>query len=1012
MPFIEQMLFGMNLKENNKERSVLAQSPGMGKDTSAEIVRLCENWGTAPALGLEQPALMSFRLAATMPAVPGRLYTVIRASQGLYPLFHAVVLSEGSFATFLRNPFSVAQSISFCDEWIPDLKLRRQEIEFDSSVPLVDPLPNKEDIGLVDEAVLKFIADGKLELPIEQANSQSDRCLALVISCLPEKDRKELRFASFAPSEANEYSLVGIQSEGCVFAGWQRMMMAWLAGEYVEDVEIYIEEIRGFLRSGDQPGISRTSQRHQFHTGSTVEPMDRSRRGTVSAAMPVQGPAPARPIKPLQAAPAQAAVPPAAPPKPLKRTAVAPMAGPPILGSGHKPHLAARPQPRKLSPLKRKKQGSVKGGSGRSVFRGNFIRGAFLVLILALMGTAGMMWKEGKTLAESLEWANLQGIMGERPRTERAATLLEVVDVGGVYSRQLRLIEGSGKGLNPSLDKGRRKALGNLREDAAEPLNQQVELFAKLATDGIQQGSRPDRESQRMRSLANQGVVLDNELARLELAWYSLAASVFWDDLTTLSDESVSARRDSLAKAEKGVLDDARRDLGTLEAKVVLDQTRGNVEGMASLLTLFEAKSWSPGWEKNLSRAAGQVSTSASRMTRAYANSAFALLRLKKAERKGNQASLPFRRDLQDQDWPSVEIRTILPNLRAQTVMFSKGKAPSLLTGTMDLYATLKKPATLAAEVAESPQDLTDLAANRAVRFHPAAYQDFLERIRYEAALIRLEGADDSALIPEHLYAGGDRDLAIVFRDTMSVHHTPAAWDSLTVSAGIPFLSRWAGHLGALARADLDRSRAEFDAAWLECRKSAVKLQGEAAAGRDWTETWLALDDQTQAILNAHARVLAEDPERVAKIADVTNLAVALKAPLSLGILAGTIRLDQDRLLEPTKAVLEFRVVPEGEVWRSDKFYIGPAAPEGAGWVGTVSLEETLEILPRQGLEIKIVSEKKEEILLKVSCPPLTEGVGPGGMARPRSGGRGTVSLRIDPAYWKSLRVPDLGMIF
>ena len=109
---------------------------------------------------------------------------------------------------------------------------------------------------------------------------------------------------------------------------------------------------------------------------------------------------------------------------------------------------------------------------------------------------------------------------------------------------------------------------------------------------------------------------------------------------------------------------------------------------------------------------------------------------------------------------------------------------------------------------------------------------------------------------------------------------------------------------------------------------------------------------------------------------------------------------------------MEIRVTPDGDVWRSDKFYIGPAAPEGMGWVGTVSLEETLHIQPRQGLEIKIFANKKDETLLTVICPPLTEGVGPGGMVRPRSGDRGSVSLKIDSAYWKSLRVPDLGMIF
>lgn len=148
------------------------------------------------------------------------------------------------------------------------------------------------------------------------------------------------------------------------------------------------------------------------------------------------------------------------------------------------------------------------------------------------------------------------------------------------------------------------------------------------------------------------------------------------------------------------------------------------------------------------------------------------------------------------------------------------------------------------------------------------------------------------------------------------------------------------------------------------------------------------------------------------KLIDITNLIVALKAQLPLGLLSGTIRLDQDRLLEPTKARLEIRVAPDGDVILSDKFQIGPAAPAGMGWVGTVSLDETLGIYPGQGLEIKIISEDRGETLLYVTCPSLADGTGPGGMSRPRSGGRGTVSLKIDPGYWNSLRVPDLGMIF
>ncbi len=1012
MPFIEQLLFGVNLKEEKPKKSILARSPGMGQEVSDEIVRLCENWGTVPALGLERPALMSFGLEATMPAIAGRLFTVIRVSKGLNPLFHAVVLSEGSYATFLRNPFAVAQSVTFLDIWEPRLILKREEIEFDSSVPLVDPLPNEEDVGLVDEAVLKLISEGKLDLPIEQTNAQSDRCLALIIACLPEKDRKNLRFASFAPSESNKYNLVGLQSDDCVFAGWKRMMMAWIGGEFVDQVEIYITDIRAYLAAGDLAGISRTSQRHQFHSAPIHDPLDIQNRNTVSAAVPANGTESVRNARHIQSTPARPDLTSPTTRKPPARPALNQTIRIPVPGPNCDTGKPTFSNPRKLSPLKRKNAGVPKTFSRRKVTRSQFTRGALAVLIVGLAIAAGVMWKEGKTLAESLEWANLQRITGEMPRTERAATLLEVVDVGGVYDRQLKQVTGMGKGLNPSLDKGRRKVLGKLREDAASPLNQQVELFAKLATDGIQQGGRPDRESQRMRSLASQGLVLENELARLELAWYSLAAGVLWNDLNTLSDAMVNARRDSLAKVEKGVLEDARRDLGTVEAKIVLDQTRGHVDGMASLLTLFEAKNWSADWEKKLTRAAGQVSTTASRMTRAYANSAFALVRLKKAERRADQTNLPFSTDFKDEVWPSAEIRSILTNVRAQTVMFSGGKAPHLLTGTLELYSALKKPASMAAEASQSAKVLGTLATNRAVRFHPEAYQNYLDRIRYEAALLRLEGSYDPTLIPDHLYAGADKDRVVAFRDTMSAFQTPDTWERMAAAEGSPFLARWAGHLGSLARADLDRHRLEFDEAWIDCRQNAVKLQSEVSLGRDWTETWKTLNGQTQTIIEAHTGVLGNDPEREVKLADVNYLAVALKAPLPLGLEAGTIRLDQDRMLEPTKAVLEIRVNPDGEVMRSDKFHIGPAATDGMGWVGTVPLKMSFEIEPTQGLEVKIISEKKEEILLMVTCPPLVDGVGPGGMARPRSGGRGTVSLKIDPDYWKSLQVPDLGMIF
>ena len=238
---------------------------------------------------------------------------------------------------------------------------------------------------------------------------------------------------------------MGLQAEDCVFAGWKRMMMAWLAGEYVEQVEIYITEIRSYLEAGDLAGISRTSQRHQFHSAPVKDPLDIQRRSTVSAAMPVQGSEPARQARPNQAAPARRDLTRPSVAKTPARPAYNQSVRTPVPGPSREPGQAAFVKPRKLSPLKRKKPGVAKSFGHRRVTRSQLARGALAVLVLGLAITAGVMWKEGKTLAESLEWANLQGIMGEKPRTERAATLLEVVDVGGVYDRQLKQVTGIGE---------------------------------------------------------------------------------------------------------------------------------------------------------------------------------------------------------------------------------------------------------------------------------------------------------------------------------------------------------------------------------------------------------------------------------------------------------------------------------------------------------------------------------------------------------------------------------------
>jgi hypothetical protein len=631
---------------------------------------------------------------------------------------------------------------------------------------------------------------------------------------------------------------------------------------------------------------------------------------------------------------------------------------------------------------------------------------------IALVGWLAWMWREGRTLTETLQWAGLENVIREEPRTERAATLLEVVDVGGVYERQLKLVLQAGTGLNPSLDKGRSKAMRNLKEQAGTPLHQQIDLFVKLANDGIQQGSRPDRETQRMRSLAAQGVVLGQEMARLELAWHSLAAAVFWTDLPRLTDQQVAARLDSLSRRENGFLEDARLGLGTTDVAEALDQARAQVQGMASLLSLFNEKSYSPEWEKALTVAAAKVSPAASRMTRAYRNGAFAFARLKKAERSGASAALPFVGDLEDNAWPSAEVRSILPTLRSQTNMFAKGQAPVLLTATLDLYGVLKNPLEAAAQAARSPDFLTDLEKNAALRFDRPAYAGFLERIRFEAAGILLADLSNPGDLPAYLYAADDLESVLTFRDAWAASTAPESWHTVREDIGQEFLVDWAGRLAVASRLELERLQAAFDRDWAECGLAVDRLRQEVRQGTDWAVTWALVEERAAAMRAAYGERLAGDPERAGRLEQLAGLQGALYAPVMLVVENVTVRLDQDLLAEPTRVRVEIATGPGGQTRVSDDFKVGPGAPRGSGWVGTGPVAWKTQVTAAQSIRVRVLTKDGKTTLLEVDCPALHQGPGIGGMLRPRRGEQGSVSLKIRDDFWTGLRVPDLGPVF
>jgi len=1013
MPYIEQLLYGYNHLTETNERQGLAHSAGMGADVSAEIGAVCNAWGQMPELGLNRRVLLGHPLQSTMPSMRGRLYTVICVGAGTVPLFHAVVVTDAAYSSFGRNPYALAQAVAFAESWNGNQGMDRVEIEAEGLGKLVDPPANPDDVGLIDEAVLQFMLTGNLQLPLEQTVGDSERAMALIIACLPDEDRKDLKFASFTTAKVNAYDISCLATEGAAFAGWQRLMMARIDTGVSEQQQEYKTLIAQYLARGDMAGIARVSSRHDFSVPSFNKPLVATRQGApVSRKDPPES-TNVRPPVPIPFGPAATI----AGGSGLQPIAALPGAVPrrgPLSNRGLDPIADHSPKPIRARGFRRNRSRvPISHGRGKRGAGSRFMRTISVLLILFCAGWVGTMWLEGRTLAESLEWAGLPGMDGHVERADHAGTLLEVVDVGQVYDRALKHVGNKGLGLNASGDRRREKAMGRLQSAATDPLLEQASLFVKLSAEGIQQSGRPDREVERLESLAGQGAVIDKEMARLELAWYSLATGVNWVDLSKLSDTAVEARRDSLSRAEKGSLKDVRLGLGTIELYPDLVRAQRQMEGMAAVVRLFQTAHWSPVWEKNLAAAAEKVSPSAGKTTRAYRNSAFALLRLKRAERTAANRDLPFATPFAADGWPCTNVKEILPLLRKEVGRFSSQNAPDLLGATLALYAVLEVPDKTIDHIRKSARSWRELQANSAVMFDPDSYGNFLERLRFEGAQRCLTALNDPAEIPSHLYAPEAGRVVTAFGDSLVTLTRPEQWRALAADIQDPFLRQWADHRATDIQAGQDQLRQEFAAVWADCRTQAAFVQAQARAGHDWSEPWRKLYTVATAAADTYTVSLGDDPTQQPRIAYLDTLVQALMEPQWLHISRVTVRLDQNRLSEPCEVQLELRTPERDGIRTSELFLVGPAAQAGKGWVGTAFLDWDLSLSPHHQMTGRVVTAADHSELCEVHYSSLIGGGGAAALTRPQLSRFGSVVFQAGLAdYWRALKIPESGPIF
>ncbi|HPF71144.1 MAG TPA: hypothetical protein PLQ13_10780 [Candidatus Krumholzibacteria bacterium] len=991
MPFVEQWIYGSGEAGRGAPRTVLAQSAGLGTAAAGELKRLVDSWGDLPVGGLERAALVALPLQAGVPGLRGRAWALLRFAPGDSDLVHAVALADAEFTAWGRDPFALAANLRFMDHW-RGAAPERQALPEAPALPAVSPPPGPGDVALVTEAIRHILTRGRLLLPLAQPTPASDRALALILAALPAALQREMRFASWTGKDAGSWSVAALGTPDCAFSGWQRLLLAEVAVIIPEAVEAYAREVGARLTAGDLPGLVRLSREQATVPGTGPRPA-------------APGPRPAERVA-ERSADRILARPAAAAPSPAPTRTPAPEPGGGV-------HPARRGRPGQRIPFETGPAGDTPAGRPAGPARTRLLRPGragdlpfsarpqgrrVLPLVAVGLALAAVAWWQTPRLAALA--GDRFGWFADRtaPAADLAPSLLRVVDVGAVYDRIIQPVARAGlDGRAAGTETVRRRAQLDFQGEAAGPLLQQVDLFADLAAEGIQQAGRPDREIERLQALEAQGNVLEQEMRRLEVAWYALANGTDWRDVARLDDAAVAARRDSLKAVAAQALAEASRDVGTAPAWGRMRSARSQMHGMAGLLTGFEASRWSQAWEDDLYAAAETVSPSASSATRAYRNAAFALVRLKRAERSAEAVELPYADGFGDGSWPTAAVADVLTDLRRQAARFEGGAAPPLVTATLALYDALGRAGSLAAGP-DAAAALAELDRNAAVAFD-ARYGDYLARLRYEAvtAAAAADGNADGTGLAGLADAAGVQ-AAARFAAARSLVPDETAWRAEAEAQRDPFMVRWAGRQADAAAAGRTLRLEAFDARWQPCTGLAAAVDAQAAQGRDWTAAWCDLREQVAALVDDYALAAGGDAELAARVTRAARLLRTMDAPRVLRLDGVTVRVGPDVPLSAQEVSVE--LAGAGAPVVSPPIRLGPSAPAGSGSVGTVSLDWNVPIDPAATLVVRVRDTQGRE-LMQAQVPSLRERAGPGALVRPRGEGPVTVSFRLDPAWWR-----------
>lgn len=936
-----------------------------------QLVMAHDGWTPALAPPAEQPVVSSFPLKSSSHAGPGSRHVVSVTWRDDSVRHLCCLVTEQEYSRFGFNPYRLLDG-------------RGREVLPDEVRPtgFLGAGLNPDTSNLVVEGLQQLLVRGELHLPLSGPDSASDRILSCLLAAIPRQTRAGLRYTSFCPGEPWQWNLAAVHQPGGSLVDWKRRVLNLLEHDPGKAATAYFRSVTGRLGIGDIQGLEELARTTRYQPS-----LEAGRRTASPERTPM-------PESISMGRSPSASVAGGSHPAPVIKPAAPVSSG--SLGGGVVSRSARKIvlERRRLRPIAMPDTHRTRRLPGKVISM--FV---FLAVMLGGWFLGGIPGLSVKSLAERLipAWGN-----GAAPQE---AALLTVVDVGQVYESVLtryqnRILAGGG-----DADAARQGALDELGRGASQPLAGQVATYLDVVAGGIRQGSRPEREIRRLESLVAEGKDLTGDLVRLELAWFSLSERTCWQDVAALSDRDVKARCDSLSVVRPAWRIRAAEDLNISGLALHQRQAVVAAGAMGRLLALFQATSWSPQWQAQMQAAAENVPPAASPVTRAYRNSAFALVRLKEAEHRPAALGLPFGGGWSRGGWPSAEVRETLPVLRRTAGMFRQGQAPLVVASIVEIYALIAESGAAAVRAGADPGYWQDLNANPAVSFDPAVFEDVLGRLRFEALRPYLDRGDAPATWPAHLTTLAAAPGILQFYGMLATSKSNAGWAGFSGDVTDPFLNRWARHLATAYGAEARDQLVTFGEAWARMTTTASFVRSQAVAGNDWSGDWRNLQVATLDLLDRYVLAFGDNPVCRAQMAAAAHLLEAMNEPLNVHVTSATLKLEA--IPPGADLVLEAVVMPQMTTVRTPV----PVVESGRKVI-PVPLDWNLEWGPASWVTFRVRNGGTGDVLLEVICPSLQEQAGPGALVRPLESEAGSVAVRIDAGVWRQLDLPDLAAIF